>query len=163
MKTISGWDTSSKPISLSKAATVLQKIINEDPGASQAVSVYLKRASAAFDELVQFHKELKGSRRKHKKSRMDMVDNGALTDAEDEQASKQARFIDSLEQNYWYTRYGCDFWPEANGREGGVGVQIVEEMKKTKKVELECEGLNDSEERHSRKNKKNKRRREDEK
>ncbi|XP_043699264.1 uncharacterized protein LOC122650029 [Telopea speciosissima] len=161
MKTISGINTSSKPHSLSKSASVLHKFINEDPGASQAVSVYLKRASAAFDELVQFHYELKGSCRKHKKSRMEMVDNRALTDAEtnhveeDEPATKQGQFIDSLKkQSYGYTRYRVrpegggfdregnnshrkmkkkqdfgDFGPEAGVR---IGVRIVEEMKRKK-------------------------------
>ncbi|XP_042509965.1 uncharacterized protein LOC122085557 [Macadamia integrifolia] len=182
MKTIKGSITSSNPISLSKAASVLHKFINEDTGASQAVSVYLKRASAAFEELVEFHNELKGrSHRKHKKIRMETLDNGALKDAETNHeeegttAAERGRFIDSLEEqsdrNSGKPKGGgfddeginrqrkkkkdfSDYGPEAKVGEGGAGIRIVEETKKRKKKEVEDGGLNDYEEQHSRKNKK---------
>ncbi|GMP89144.1 hypothetical protein CsSME_00040837 [Camellia sinensis var. sinensis] len=62
MKTISGNVTSTKPISLSKASKILSNFVTAETGASHAVSAYLKRASASFNELVQFHKELKASK-----------------------------------------------------------------------------------------------------
>lgn len=62
MKSITGKITSTKSISLSKASKVLSNFINAETGASQAVSSYLRRASASFDELVQLHKELKASK-----------------------------------------------------------------------------------------------------
>ncbi|KAI7983001.1 hypothetical protein LOK49_LG15G01517 [Camellia lanceoleosa] len=62
MKTISGNVTSTKPISLSKASKILSNFVTAETGASHAVSAYLKRASASFNELVQFHKELNASK-----------------------------------------------------------------------------------------------------
>ncbi|RWR85874.1 cylicin-1-like protein [Cinnamomum micranthum f. kanehirae] len=81
MKPVAGTITSSKPISLSKAARALSKFISIENGASQAVSAYLRRASAAFNELVQFHENLK-SEKKHKKSRSQTAEriNRNLTD-----------------------------------------------------------------------------------
>ncbi|KAE9586234.1 hypothetical protein Lal_00000766 [Lupinus albus] len=69
MKTISGNCVSSKQISLSKAAKILSKFVSADNGASQVTSAYLHRASTAFNELKQLHKELKSphSHKKHKR------------------------------------------------------------------------------------------------
>lgn len=80
MKTISGKVVSSKPVSLYKAARILSKFASSDNGASPAFAAYLKRASASFNELVQLHKELKGSspERKRKEHRSD---NAAIKDA----------------------------------------------------------------------------------
>ncbi|KAA8543965.1 hypothetical protein F0562_021858 [Nyssa sinensis] len=71
MRTVSGKVVSTKPISLAKAAKVLSTFAAAETGASQAVSTYLKRASASFNELVQFHQELRASTsdRKHEKNR----------------------------------------------------------------------------------------------
>ncbi|XP_052190959.1 uncharacterized protein LOC127800409 [Diospyros lotus] len=66
MKTISGKVVSTKPISLSKAAKVLSNFVTIETGASQAVSAYLRRALVSFNELVQFHQELKGSKSNQK-------------------------------------------------------------------------------------------------
>lgn len=69
MKTVSGNCVSSKQTSLSKAAKILSKFVSVDNGASQVTSAYLHRASAAFDELNQLHKELKlphSHKKKHK-------------------------------------------------------------------------------------------------
>ncbi|KAL6998986.1 hypothetical protein U1Q18_000153 [Sarracenia purpurea var. burkii] len=60
--TVSGKITSTETISLSKAAKVLSNFVAAETGASQAVSTYLCRALAAFNELVQFHKALKASK-----------------------------------------------------------------------------------------------------
>ncbi|XP_038902882.1 probable xyloglucan galactosyltransferase GT11 [Benincasa hispida] len=67
MKTVTGSVVSSKPISISKAASTLSSFLSVDNGASQALCAYLRRASASFNELKQLHKELKSSRsvRKH--------------------------------------------------------------------------------------------------
>lgn len=67
MKTVTGTVVSSKPISISKAASTLSSFLSVDNGASQALCAYLRRASASFNELKQLHKELKSSRsvRKH--------------------------------------------------------------------------------------------------
>ncbi|KAA8549532.1 hypothetical protein F0562_001450 [Nyssa sinensis] len=77
MKTVSGKVVSTKPLSLSQAATVLSTFAAAETGASQAVSTYLRRASASFNELVQFHKELNASRSdlKHNKNRLENINN----------------------------------------------------------------------------------------
>ncbi|XAR59043.1 hypothetical protein NMG60_11014671 [Bertholletia excelsa] len=62
MKTVSGEIVLTKRISLSKATNVLSNFVAAENGASQAVSVYLKHASNSFNELAQFHKELKTSK-----------------------------------------------------------------------------------------------------
>ncbi|XP_058725032.1 uncharacterized protein LOC131596408 [Vicia villosa] len=69
MKTLSGRCESSKAISLSKATKILSKFVSADNGASQVISAYLHRASDAFDELNQIHRELKPSQSHRKKSR----------------------------------------------------------------------------------------------
>ncbi|XP_058748070.1 uncharacterized protein LOC131620902 [Vicia villosa] len=70
MKTLSGHCESSKEIALSKATKILFKFVSADNGASQVINAYLFRASAAFNELNQFHRELKPSqsRRKNRES-----------------------------------------------------------------------------------------------
>ncbi|XAR60512.1 hypothetical protein NMG60_11033925 [Bertholletia excelsa] len=87
MKTISGKVTSTKPISVSKAARVLSNFVNAENGASQAVSVYLGRASAAFNDLVQFHKELKASKleSKQKKHEEESINSEGLVKYEQNQ------------------------------------------------------------------------------
>ncbi|XP_028062409.1 uncharacterized protein LOC114265774 [Camellia sinensis] len=65
MKTVSGKVISTKTISLSKSAKVLSNFVSAETGGSQAVSSYLTRASASFNALVQFHKELKNSKFDH--------------------------------------------------------------------------------------------------
>ncbi|XP_027184184.1 vicilin-like seed storage protein At2g18540 [Coffea eugenioides] len=73
-----GQVVSTKPVSLSSAAKNLSAFasLEEENGASDAVRVYLKRASDAFNNLVQFHKELKAphSNRKRKASQPLVVD-----------------------------------------------------------------------------------------
>ncbi|KAL5982506.1 hypothetical protein ACLOJK_016579 [Asimina triloba] len=83
MKAVTGRITSSKPISLKSAAVALSRFVATDAqtaSSSQAVSAYLKRASAAFDELLQFHKDLKSSKRHgsaKKRNAAEMFDDGS--------------------------------------------------------------------------------------
>ncbi|RDX68315.1 hypothetical protein CR513_52715, partial [Mucuna pruriens] len=77
MKTISGHCVSEKDISLSKATKILSKFVSADNGASHVINAYLHRASAAFDELKQLHKELEPShshKKKHKRHRAETGD-----------------------------------------------------------------------------------------
>jgi len=62
MKTVLGKVVSTKPISLSKATKALSNCVAVEIGAYQAMSIYLRHALAFFSELVQFHKDLKGSK-----------------------------------------------------------------------------------------------------
>ncbi|XP_077253205.1 uncharacterized protein LOC143892464 [Tasmannia lanceolata] len=86
MKSISGSVVSSSPISLKKAARTLSRFVSTETGASQAVSAYLKRASASFNHLLQFHKELKTLKKSERKNRQkplfETVDRGNFTGAE---------------------------------------------------------------------------------
>lgn len=75
MKTVSGEVVSCKTVSLSKASRILSKFACLDNGAAPAFALYVRRASAAFDELAQLHKELKisGGERKAKKRHSDGI------------------------------------------------------------------------------------------
>ncbi|KAL0709954.1 hypothetical protein Bca4012_016932 [Brassica carinata] len=59
MKTVTGSVNNAKPISLAKAATLLSGFVSSETQASQDVSAYLRRASAAFTELRSFHREIR--------------------------------------------------------------------------------------------------------
>nr|GME13279.1 nucleolar protein 58-like [Ipomoea batatas] len=59
MKTISGKVISTKPVSLSDAAVIISGFAATETGASDAVSVYIRRAADAFNQLVQFHHDLR--------------------------------------------------------------------------------------------------------
>lgn len=59
MKPISGVVVSSKAVALSQVASVLTKFLAADTGADQEMLAYLRRASMAFDELVDLHAEMK--------------------------------------------------------------------------------------------------------
>ncbi|KAL2317912.1 hypothetical protein Fmac_031788 [Flemingia macrophylla] len=74
MKTISGHCVSVKDISLSKATKILSKFVSADNGASHGINAYLHRASMAFDELNQLHKDLELSRSHKKKHRTETGD-----------------------------------------------------------------------------------------
>ncbi|KAK9061957.1 hypothetical protein SSX86_019141 [Deinandra increscens subsp. villosa] len=74
MKTVTGKIVSTKPVNLSKAAKILSNFVNSDNGASQPVAAYLRRASAAFNELVYFkkHHMLKKSSKEDTLTKSDM-------------------------------------------------------------------------------------------
>ncbi|PKA67059.1 hypothetical protein AXF42_Ash004550 [Apostasia shenzhenica] len=59
MRAVKGEITSSRPISLSKAAAVLSRFASSDSGARPDVAAYLRRAASAFDELVAAHREIR--------------------------------------------------------------------------------------------------------
>ncbi|KAJ6348946.1 hypothetical protein OIU77_006523 [Salix suchowensis] len=65
MKTVTGNITNSTPVTIAKAASILSKFVFSETGASQALNAYLRRSTAAFDELSRLHS--KSDRRKHKK------------------------------------------------------------------------------------------------
>ncbi|XP_047309159.1 uncharacterized protein LOC124912564 [Impatiens glandulifera] len=69
MKTISGKISSTKAVSLSKAAKILSNFVVSEHEATPAVTAYLKRTSAAFNELVDVHKDLKSDRKRKRHSR----------------------------------------------------------------------------------------------
>nr|GMD82727.1 nucleolar protein 58-like [Ipomoea batatas] len=47
------------PVSLSDAAVIISDFVATETGASDAVSVYIRRAADAFNQLVQFHHDLR--------------------------------------------------------------------------------------------------------
>ncbi|XXG74793.1 hypothetical protein AAC387_Pa07g3420 [Persea americana] len=175
MKPVSGTITSSKTISLSKAARALSKFISIENGASQAVSAYLRRASAAFNELVQFHESLK-SEKQHKKSRSQTAEriNGNLTDEGqnpriEEPPSAASRGEDGLtnldEERGDFDDGGRKIEKKKKKKRrellderGGDGAEEgeAEVKKKRKKIKME-EGLDDSNEKVNNSKKKKKR------
>lgn len=82
MKTITGHCESSKEISVSKASKILSKFVSADNGASHVINAYLLRASTAFNELNQLHKELKPAQ-SHRKNRRSHTtdDSGRLVES----------------------------------------------------------------------------------
>ncbi|KAI3808478.1 hypothetical protein L1987_24429 [Smallanthus sonchifolius] len=64
MKTVSGKLVSTTPVNLFKSDDILSDFVTSDNGASQSVSAYLRRASAAFNEPAYFkkHRNLKKNR-----------------------------------------------------------------------------------------------------
>ncbi|CAN6806497.1 unnamed protein product [Brassica oleracea var. botrytis] len=96
MKTVTGSVNSAKPISLSKAATLLSGFVSSETQASQDVSAYLRRASAAFTELRSFHREIRSANQKSELQELgrakgidDLVENGNLTGEESVHGRKQ--------------------------------------------------------------------------
>ncbi|OAY45689.1 uncharacterized protein LOC110619639 [Manihot esculenta] len=75
MKTVTGKIVSSTPVPIYKASSILSNFASTETGASQAVSAYLRRATAAFDELSRLHP--KPDRKKRKKRRKDKSDASA--------------------------------------------------------------------------------------
>lgn len=59
MKAVKADIASSKPISLSKASAILSHFTTSDTGAQPDVCAYLRRAAAAFEELVAVHREIR--------------------------------------------------------------------------------------------------------
>ncbi|KAF7845501.1 DNA ligase 1-like [Senna tora] len=102
MKTISGQPISTKPISFSKAAKILNKFVSADNGASHVVNVYLNRASTAFDELKQLHKEINSphSDQKHKRDRSETRDHSVEQNQGAEQLkTKFRKHQDAIEEH----------------------------------------------------------------
>ncbi|KAL3565657.1 hypothetical protein D5086_033703 [Populus alba] len=107
MKTVTGKITDSTPVSISKAASILSKFVSSENGASQALNAYLRRATAAFDELSRLHS--KSDRRKHKKdsslirsveaSQSELVNNS-------EQMLKKEVKEEGLQQRHWFGNMG---------------------------------------------------------
>ncbi|KAG1364404.1 RNA polymerase-associated protein CTR9 [Cocos nucifera] len=71
MRAVTGSVASSKRISVSKAAAILSRFAVAETGARRDVAAYLKRASAAFEELVRFHREVSGRRRAERGSQQE--------------------------------------------------------------------------------------------
>lgn len=158
MKTVSGSVLSSKSISLSKAASILNNFISYENGASHVLSAYLKRTSASVNGLVQFHVDLNcgKSERKRKKTRFEMIDNGNLTDTyknyEEEQSIRSEEdggIIEKVRESEIKKKSKKSKrseFSEVDERES----EGHKERKKRKKVEDEVGELNDVEESHSR-------------
>ncbi|XP_009131957.1 protein pxr1 [Brassica rapa] len=96
MKTVTGSVNSAKPISLAKAATLLSGFVSSETQASQDVSAYLRRASAAFTELRSFHRKIRSANQKSELQELggakgidDSVENEAVTGEESVHGRKQ--------------------------------------------------------------------------
>ncbi|KAM7257353.1 hypothetical protein ACFE04_013094 [Oxalis oulophora] len=152
MKTISCKEVSRAPISLSKAASILSEFSNADNGAPHAVTAYLRRSSAAFNELVQLRKELKP-----KSNEYEINHKRKKKKQEDEEVNNRASQVRELSREPSYVNNGG----EIGVFEGNVKVEgdsVKEEKKKKKKRksrEIDEDGReNNSEEERRRKKKK---------
>ncbi|KAJ6952648.1 hypothetical protein NC653_041708 [Populus alba x Populus x berolinensis] len=111
MKTVTGKITDSTPVSISKAASILSKFVSSENGASQALNAYLRRATAAFDELSRLHS--KSDRRKHKK------DSSLIRSVE----ASQSELVNNSEQ----------MLKKEVKEEGSVGDEEIESKKEKKR------------------------------
>jgi hypothetical protein len=111
MKTVTGKITDSTPVSISKAASILSKFVSSENGASQALNAYLRRATAAFDELSRLHS--KSDRRKHKK------DSSLIRSVE----ASQSELVNNSEQMV----------KKEVKEEGSVGEEEIESKKEKKR------------------------------
>ncbi|OWM67962.1 eukaryotic translation initiation factor 5B [Punica granatum] len=94
MKTVSGKIISTRSVSLAKASKILSKMVTVDNGASSSISIYLRKASDAFDELAQFHKGIKtpkSDRKSRKTSALTESENGPPQEVEPEDAESNRR------------------------------------------------------------------------
>ncbi|KAM0943388.1 hypothetical protein DsansV1_C13g0121671 [Dioscorea sansibarensis] len=99
-----------KPVRLSKAAAILSRFIAEGSCSGRGASAYLRLASAAFDELVEVHREIRAPRRNNEvKSREKGEDfdrkgkkrNGEVDDKGgnfDDRATKRRRELEAEDQ-----------------------------------------------------------------
>ncbi|GFY99210.1 hypothetical protein Acr_13g0006110 [Actinidia rufa] len=130
--------------SLSKAAKVLSSFVAAETGTCDAVSAYLRRASASFNELVQFHKDLKHSKSDRK-----------LKSANSEGPVKYEKKSELEDSGGSYSARKKKKKSEDVEREGGGSVVAEEGNRKKRK---NVEGNDDSEDRSSLKKKKKRRR-----
>lgn len=173
MNAVSGSLISSQLTSLSKAARTLSTFLSTEAVASQALSAYLKRASASFDELFNLHHNLKfpkPDRTNHDKipSRTEEID-GNLTDEvihiKDRSSSRGLRSIINLDDERWGFDHERQSGRKKKTREvlNGRGIDGIEDYyeddkKKRNKTCME-DGSDDGNEKLNRRKKKKKRRR----
>lgn len=80
MKNVSGKLLSSRPINLAEASEIISGFSAIDNGASDAVRIFLRRTSDAFDSLVQLHKELKSPHSHRSKHASQLIDSDVKPD-----------------------------------------------------------------------------------
>ncbi|KAI3798927.1 hypothetical protein L1987_34212 [Smallanthus sonchifolius] len=132
MKTVSGKIVSTKPVNLSKAANILSNFVTSDNGASQPVAAYLRRASAAFNELVYFkkhHRMNKSSSTKSEISHTSLQEDEVMDTREVEgtlrKKEKKKKKTDNVEVGF---------------KEGNETVNVkIEEKKKKKRKNAEVD------------------------
>lgn len=168
MKTVTGKITDSTPVTIAKAASILSKFVSTDTGASQALNAYLRRATAAFDELARLHS--KSDRRKHKRDsaqtqRVEVSLSGLVNNneqrlkkevkeegnaAEEETERKRRRrkgyLEEETERSNEVKKERTEFEENEGKVVGRVEIKVEEEMKRKKKrkrksgeVEVEVE------------------------
>lgn len=84
MRAVTGSVVSSAPVSLKRAAAIISNFVVADTGARPEISVYSSRASRAFNELLELHREIRSSRGGG-------VENDELSQQRDERHSKRKR------------------------------------------------------------------------
>ncbi|KAL0673190.1 hypothetical protein Bca4012_001171 [Brassica carinata] len=173
MKTVTGSVNSAKPISLSKAATLLSGFVSSETQASPDVSAYLRRVSAAFTELRSFHREIRSANQKSELQELgrakgidDLVENGNLTGDEsvhgrkqDKKKSKVNKEEDVVEGKVMVKLEDEERNKERkkkNKDENAIDKQLEEERKKNKKKKSKKEDVIDEKLEEERKSKKKK-------
>ncbi|KAF2580376.1 hypothetical protein F2Q68_00000789 [Brassica cretica] len=173
MKTVTGSVNSAKPISLSKATTLLSGFVSSETQASPDVAAYLRRASAAFTELRSFHREIRSANQKSELQELgrakgidDLVENGNLTGEEsvhgrkqDKKKSKVNKEEDVVEGKVMVKLEDEERNKERkkkNKDENAIVKKLEEERKKNKKKKSKKEDVIDEKLEEERKSKKKK-------
>lgn len=157
MKTVTGKITDSTPVTIAKAASILSKFVSTDTGASQALNAYLRRATAAFDELARLHS--KSDRRKHKRDsaqtqrveasqsglvnnneqrlEMEVKEEGNAAEEETERKKRRRKRKGDLEEETERSnevkKEKTEFEENEGKVVGRVEIKVEEEMKRKKK------------------------------
>ncbi|CAF1698336.1 protein MNN4-like [Brassica napus] len=168
MKTVTGSVNSAKPISLSKAATLLYGFVSSETQASPDVSAYLRRASAAFTELRSFHREIRSANQKSELQELggakgidDLAGNETVTGEESvhgrKQDKKKSKEEDVVEEKVMVKLEDEERNKERkkkNKDENAIDKQLEEERKKNKKKKSKKEDVIDEKLEEERKSKK---------
>ncbi|CAF2120919.1 unnamed protein product [Brassica rapa subsp. narinosa] len=162
MKTVTGSVNSAKPISLAKAATLLSGFVSSETQASQDVTAYLRRATAAFTELRSFHREIRSANQKSELQELgrakgvdDSVENGTVTGEESVHGRKKKnKSKEKKEEDEQRNKERKKKNKDENAINEKVNVKLEEERKEKKKKKNKKEDVIDEKFEEARKSKK---------
>ncbi|KAF3325828.1 protein FAM133-like protein [Carex littledalei] len=99
MSAVTGSIVSSKSISLSRAARTLRKFVESDTAAKPDIAAYLRRTSAAFNDLIEFHNEIK--HRKYKNAGIEEMEEESCMGLGSEQCGGDDGAVREVEDGDW--------------------------------------------------------------
>ncbi|RWW57272.1 hypothetical protein BHE74_00035957 [Ensete ventricosum] len=121
-----------KHISLAKASTILSRFAANENAARRDVAAYVRRASAAFDELVGFRHEIRATRKRSE------LEKSLMDEGDEERNRKKRRKRGRDEQVDGEVVEDADFLDRDGNRSGGVGHSGRDVERKKKKARNEA-------------------------